>query len=87
MTLPRKGASRGEIERVARAVEKVETAVEPRFQDHFVEALAIPHRTQRYPRLAEAVRLPARAADEGGGPARRRRRRVAAPPGGGGEPT
>jgi uncharacterized 2Fe-2S/4Fe-4S cluster protein (DUF4445 family) len=77
-------AARVEIERVVREVEKVETAVEPRFQEHFVEALAIPHRTQPYPRLAEVVSLPARRADGGVGPARRRRR-VAA--GGGGEAT
>jgi uncharacterized 2Fe-2S/4Fe-4S cluster protein (DUF4445 family) len=77
-------ASREEIERVVREVEKVETAVEPRFQEHFVDALAIPHRTQAYPRLAEVVALPARpeAGQAGSG---RRRRRVAAA--GGGEPS
>jgi uncharacterized 2Fe-2S/4Fe-4S cluster protein (DUF4445 family) len=35
--------SRGLIEQQVRAVEKIETAVEPRFQDHFVEAMAIPN--------------------------------------------
>ena len=39
------GAARREIEGVVRRVEKIETAVEPRFQEHFVEAMAIPHRT------------------------------------------
>ena len=34
-----------EIERVVRTVEKIETAVEPRFQEHFVEAMAFPHKT------------------------------------------
>ena len=34
--------ARAEIEDVARRVEKVETAVEPRFQEHFVAAMAIP---------------------------------------------
>ena len=28
-----------------RRVEKIETAVEPRFQEHFVGAMAIPHDT------------------------------------------
>ena len=32
-------AARGEIERVVREVEKIETAVEPRFQEHFVNAI------------------------------------------------
>ena len=28
-----------------RTVEKIETAVEPRFQEHFVDAMAFPHAT------------------------------------------
>ena len=39
------GDARREIERVVRTVEKIETAVEPRFQEHFVDAMALPHRT------------------------------------------
>ena len=35
--------SRTFIEQQVRDVEKIETAVEPRFQDHFVEAMAIPN--------------------------------------------
>ena len=54
------GAARAEIEEVVRSVTKVETAIEPRFQEHFVEALAIPHRTATYPNLARVVDLPAR---------------------------
>ena len=50
--------AREEIERVVRAVEKVETAVEPRFQEHFVHAMAIPHDTDPYERLAGSVPLP-----------------------------
>jgi ATP-dependent RNA helicase SUPV3L1/SUV3 len=58
-------------------VEKVETAVEPLFQQHFVEAMAIPHKTAPYPNLRKAVVLPApkevgATGDDGG---RRRRRR------------
>jgi uncharacterized 2Fe-2S/4Fe-4S cluster protein (DUF4445 family) len=71
-------AARDEIERVVREVEKVETAVEPRFQEHFVDALAIPHRTQGYPRLAVVVALPARPEAGPAGSGRRRRRVLAA---------
>jgi uncharacterized 2Fe-2S/4Fe-4S cluster protein (DUF4445 family) len=50
---------RAEVEAFARRVEKIETALEPRFQEHFVNAMAIPHRTDPYPHLAAAVALPA----------------------------
>jgi uncharacterized 2Fe-2S/4Fe-4S cluster protein (DUF4445 family) len=50
--------ARGEIEQLVRRVEKIETAVEPRFQEFFVEAMAIPHLTAPYPRLRAAVTLP-----------------------------
>jgi len=72
-------AARDEIARVVKQVEKIETAVEPRFQEHFVGAMALPHKTAPYPHLAKAVNLPAPKVastggdDEGGG--RRRRRR------------
>jgi uncharacterized 2Fe-2S/4Fe-4S cluster protein (DUF4445 family) len=52
--------ARREIERVVRTVEKIETAVEPRFQAHFVDAMALPHATAPYPNLAQAVELPTR---------------------------
>jgi uncharacterized 2Fe-2S/4Fe-4S cluster protein (DUF4445 family) len=54
------GAARREIETVVREVHKLETAIEPRFQEHFVDALAIPHRTADYPNLGRVVALPAR---------------------------
>ncbi len=50
--------ARGEIEDVVRRIEKVETAVEPRFQEHFVEAMAIPHKTAAFPKLSQVVNLP-----------------------------
>ncbi len=50
--------SRGVIEELVRRIEKVETAIEPRFQQHFVEAMAIPHKTAPYPHLRKAVALP-----------------------------
>jgi uncharacterized 2Fe-2S/4Fe-4S cluster protein (DUF4445 family) len=65
------GAARAEIEAVVRRVEKVETAVEPRFQEHFVEALSIPHRSAPMPNLARAVRLPAHRPPQATGNRRR----------------
>jgi uncharacterized 2Fe-2S/4Fe-4S cluster protein (DUF4445 family) len=51
--------SRDTIEKLVRNIEKMETALEPRFQQHFVEAMAIPHKTAPYPNLRRAVELPA----------------------------
>jgi len=51
--------SRATIESLVHRVEKIETAIEPRFQEHFVEAMAIPHKTARYPNLLKVVDLPA----------------------------
>ena len=56
-----KGA-RKVIEDLVRRVEKIETAVEPRFQEFFVEAMAIPHLSDPFERLQDAVRLPERLA-------------------------
>ena len=64
-------AARAEIETVVRAIEKVETAVEPAFQRHFVDAMAIPHGTADYVHLPRAVTLP--AAESAPAPAGRRR--------------
>jgi uncharacterized 2Fe-2S/4Fe-4S cluster protein (DUF4445 family) len=58
--------ARREIERVVRTVEKIETAVEPRFQEHFVEAMAIPHASAPATNLATEVELPARTASGDG---------------------
>ncbi|MBA2314121.1 MAG: DUF4445 domain-containing protein, partial [Chloroflexi bacterium] len=54
------GDRRREIDTVVRAVEKIETAVEPRFQEHFVDAMALPHRTAPMPNLERRVTLPPR---------------------------
>jgi uncharacterized 2Fe-2S/4Fe-4S cluster protein (DUF4445 family) len=53
-------ASRHEIEALVRQIEKIETAIEPSFQDHFVKAMAIPHKSDPYKNLAAAVDLPER---------------------------
>jgi len=51
-------SARVEIENVVRSVEKIETALEAKFQEHFVEAMAIPHKTATFSNLAEEVTLP-----------------------------
>ena len=52
--------SRKDIEALVRRVEKIETAVEPRFQEFFVEAMAIPHLNAPFEELRKEVNLPAR---------------------------
>jgi uncharacterized 2Fe-2S/4Fe-4S cluster protein (DUF4445 family) len=69
--------SRATIEAIVRRVEKIETALEPRFQVHFVEAMAIPHKTAQYAHLRQAVELPApKAVVPTDGRERRKRRAV-----------
>jgi uncharacterized 2Fe-2S/4Fe-4S cluster protein (DUF4445 family) len=51
--------SRGVVEDLVKRIEKVETAIEPRFQHHFVEAMALPHKTAPYTHLRQVVELPA----------------------------
>jgi uncharacterized 2Fe-2S/4Fe-4S cluster protein (DUF4445 family) len=50
--------SRTAIEDLVRRVEKIETAIEPRFQAHFIDAMAIPHKSAGYPELRKVVALP-----------------------------
>jgi uncharacterized 2Fe-2S/4Fe-4S cluster protein (DUF4445 family) len=67
--------SRSTIEKLVREVEKIETAIEPRFQEHFVEAMAIPHKTADYTQLRKVVDLPVPRAPTVAGDARERRGR------------
>jgi len=53
-------AARVEIEDVVRRVEKIETAVEPAFQQYFIDAMAIPHAKEPYNNLAKVIDLPVR---------------------------
>jgi uncharacterized 2Fe-2S/4Fe-4S cluster protein (DUF4445 family) len=53
-------SSRRDIEQLVRRVEMIETAVEPRFQEFFVEAMAIPHLNAPFANLREVVQLPER---------------------------
>ena len=68
---------RAEIERVVLGIEKIETAIEPSFQDHFVAAMAIPNKVDRFPKLREAISFPDPVviADDAAGGRRRRRAR------------
>ncbi len=71
---------RRQVEQIVRNIEKIETAVEPSFQEHFVKAMAIPHKTDPYEKLSAAVQLPERSmgvndnAASGGRSGRRRGR-------------
>ena len=67
--------ARPEIEATVRGVEKIETAVEPRFQEYFVDAMAIPNKRDAFPRLFSVVDRPA-ARPRSAGTGRRRRRRA-----------
>ena len=80
MALVNRGERRT-IERVVREIEKIETALEPKFQEHFVNAMAIPNKVDPFPRLRQAVTLPEPRqmpepgdGEEDGGRRRRRRR-------------
>ncbi len=71
--------SRDDIQRIVKTITKVETAVEPRFQEHFVKAMALPHADAPYPQLEAEVpelttRRAALALDTNAETGRRRRR-------------
>ena len=67
--------ARAEIEAAVRRIEKIETAVEPKFQEYFVDAMAIPNKRDAFPRLFSVVTRP-EAGQETGSTRRRRRRRA-----------
>ena len=72
--------ARAEISKVVKQIEKIETALETKFQDHFVDAMAFPHKTASYPNLSKVVDLPeprylSKSSESEGGETKRRRRR------------
>lgn len=70
--------ARDQIEALVHDIHKVETAIEPRFQEHFVNASAIPNAVEPFPELAKVVTLPDvnfNTGGSGGGEGGRRRRR------------
>ena len=68
-------SARHTIETLVHRVEKIETAIEPRFQAHFVEAMGIPHSSAQYVQLRKVVNLPAPKASAPRENTRARRRR------------
>jgi uncharacterized 2Fe-2S/4Fe-4S cluster protein (DUF4445 family) len=58
--------ARAAIEAEVKRIHKVETAIEPRFQEHFVAANAIPHATDGFPELSKIVTLPDVSFNTGG---------------------
>jgi uncharacterized 2Fe-2S/4Fe-4S cluster protein (DUF4445 family) len=71
-----------EIGEILPKVEKIETAIEPKFQEYFIEAMALPHKFDPYQKLSKVVKLPppkpkAKTGDnDGKRKSRRRRSRV-----------
>ena len=51
--------SRDVIESVVKNIEKIETALEPKFQDYFVDAMAFPNKRDPFPNLFSVVSRPA----------------------------
>ena len=70
--------ARRSIEETVGQITKVETAIAPKFQEHFVAANAIPHKTADFTNLRSIVTLPDVSFNTGGGDdgGRRRRRRA-----------
>ncbi len=66
--------ARQEIEREVRRIEKIETAIEPRFQEHFVAAMEIPHENAEFTELLKVVDLPKRSVKTSVSARRKRRR-------------
>ena len=71
---------RREIEEEVRKIEKIETALEPHFQQIFIDAMALPNKVDAFPELSRAVKLPPKKAPaedgaDGSGAAPRRRSR------------
>ena len=70
-------AARRRIEDTVHKIAKIETAIEPKFQEHFVNANAIPNAVDPFPELAKVVTLPQVSFNTGGGDRGEGRRRRA----------
>jgi uncharacterized 2Fe-2S/4Fe-4S cluster protein (DUF4445 family) len=51
---------RREIEKQVAQIEKIETALEPHFQQLFIDAMALPNKVDPFPKLSAAIKLPPR---------------------------
>ena len=69
-------AERARVEQLVYHIEKIETAVEPKFQTYFIEAMAIPHKTATYAQLRKSVPLPKISTTSLGIKKRKKNRRV-----------
>ncbi len=65
---------RREIEELVTRIEKIETALEPKFQEHFVYAMALPNKVDSFPHLEAEVKLPPKGSVGDGGDAGEARR-------------
>jgi len=68
-------AKRHEIENEVLKMHKIETALEPSFQEYFINAMAIPHKIDHFEHLSQVVSLPVAEEDSGTGDGFRTRRR------------
>jgi len=69
-------ATRTELENLVKNIEKIETATEPRFQEYFIDAMAIPNKRDAFPELFKVVTKPfEKQVQEGNNKPRRRRRK------------
>jgi uncharacterized 2Fe-2S/4Fe-4S cluster protein (DUF4445 family) len=67
--------SRNTIELLVANIEKIETAMEPKFQQYFVDAMAFPNKTDPFPNLFSVVEKPVdKVATEVPGSRKRRRK-------------
>lgn len=71
-------AARREIETLVRNIRKIESAIEPRFQEHFVAAMAFPHKHDAFTHLFSVMTRPSSEAPRNAPTARRVSRRRAA---------
>ena len=67
--------SRHVIETLVKNIEKIETALEPKFQDYFVDAMAFPNKRDPFPNLFSVVSMPVVNEVKDTVGARKRRRR------------
>jgi len=67
--------SRNVIETLVKNIEKIETAMEPKFQDYFVDAMAFPNKKDPFPNLFSVVDKPQEKVGQDSAGGRKRRRR------------
>lgn len=67
--------ARREIEQTVKEIHKIETAIEERFQEHFVNATNLPNAVEVFPNLEAVLTLPEPSFNPGHGEGGRRKRR------------